>query len=434
VRARLGTVFQSLKVRNCRLFLSGHITKLTGVWMQYTAQDWLVLTLSHNSAYALGVVSALQYLPVMLLSLYGGKLADRYDKRKLLIAANAASSALALTMGLLVATDAITLHWVFLIAGLMGTVNAIETPVRQSFVSELVDRPLIPNALSLSAAAFNSARIVGPALAGGALALFDRDTAPVFLLNTLTYLGPLMFSLQMRPAELYREQVRARTDTRIREGLRYVREREDLFVPILMIFIAGMLGFNFMLTLPLMAKNVFHVGPAQFGLLTTALAIGALGGALASSARRTRPSLRVVLGMGTLFGLLETIVGFGPSFWVTFVLLIPTGFVMIFFAQASNQRVQIGTDPAYRGRVMALYILVFLGTTPIGSLLIGWLSGQFGPRVGIWGGGLTVLTAGLVIVTWQLRRSGRRLALQLTPWPRLYLADPPVTEEVAVSA
>jgi MFS family permease len=414
-------MFQSLKVRNYRLFTTGQITKLVGVWMQFTAQDWLVLSLSHNSPTALGVVSALQFLPVLLLTLYGGKLADRYDKRFILIYANAFFSVLALTMGLLVVTHTVTLHAVFVLAALMGTANAIETPVRQAFVSELVEKPLLPNALSLSAATFNTARIVGPAVAGGAIALVG--TGPVFLLNVLTYLGPMFSALRMRPAEFYREARTERPDASIREGLRYVRSREDLIVPMVMIFVIGLMGFNFQLTLPLLAKNVFQVGPGQFGLLTTALATGALFGALASSGRRSRPGIYVLIGAATAFGLLEAVVGFGGSFLVTAILLLPTGFFMIFFAQACNQRIQLGVDAAHRGRVMALWVLVFLGTTPVGSLLIGWLSERFGPRTGVWLGGVISFLAGASVLTYQLRRSGDRIGLRLRPYPRLHVVE-----------
>jgi MFS family permease len=429
VRARLGKTFQSLKVRNYRLFTTGQITKLVGVWMQFTAQDWLVLSLSHNSPTALGVVSALQFLPVLLLTLYGGKLADRYDKRHILIVANAFFSGLALTMGLLVVTHTVTLHAVFVLAALMGTANAIETPVRQAFVSELVEKPLLPNALSLSAATFNTARIVGPAVAGGAIALVG--TGPVFLLNVLTYLGPMFSALRMRPAEMYREAHTERPDASIREGLGYVRRREDLIIPMVMIFVIGLTGFNFQLTLPLLAKNVFEVGPGQFGLLTTALATGALGGALASSGRRSRPGVYVLIAAATAFGLLETVVGFGPSFWVTAALLLPTGFFMIFFAQACNQRIQLGVDAAHRGRVMSLWVLVFLGTTPVGSLLVGWLSERYGPRTGVWLGGVISFLAGASVLGWQLRRSGDRISLRLRPYPKFYVVEE--LEEAAVS-
>jgi MFS family permease len=431
VRARLGTTFQSLKVRNYRLFTTGQITKLVGVWMQFTAQDWLVLTLTHNSPSALGIVSALQFLPVLLLTLYGGKLADRYDKRLILIVANAFFSVLALTMGLLVVTHTVTLHAVFVLAALMGTANAIETPVRQAFVSELVDKPLLPNALSLSAATFNCARILGPAVAGVAIALVN--TGPVFLLNVLTYLGPMFSALRMRPSEMYREERTERPDARIREGLRYVRQREDLVVPMVLIFIIGLLGFNFQLTLPVLAKNVFQVGAGQFGLLTTFLAMGALGGALASSGRRSRPSVYIVIGSATVFGVLETIVGFGPSFWVTAVLLLPTGFCMVFFAQACNQRIQLGVDAAHRGRVMALWVLVFLGTTPVGSLVIGWLSQNYGPRTGVWLGGTVSSLAGASVLVWQLRHSGNRLAVQLRPYPRFYVIEDDADAAAATS-
>jgi len=421
VRARLGTTFQSLTVRNYRLFASGQILKLIGVWMQFTAQDWLVLELSHDSAYALGVVTALQFTPILLLTLYGGKLADRHDKRQLLIAAHGVFSVLALGLGILVATDTVTLTWVFAFAALMGTVNAIETPVRQAFVSELVTRELLPNALSLSAATFNSARVIGPALAGLAIAL--AGTGPVFLLNTVTYLAPMVFLLRMDVSRLHREQ-KMTQDTRIRDGLRYVWHRGDLLLPIALLFVVGLAGFNFQLTLAVLAKTVFGTGAEQFGLLSTALAIGSLGGALAGSGRRSRPSVYVVLGAAVGFGALETLVGFAPNFWSTALLLVPTGFFMIYFAQATNQRIQLGTDAAYRGRVMALFVLVFIGTTPVGAPAIGWLSQHYGPRLGIWAGGLMSLVAALVVLGWQLRRSGARIGLRLLPLPKLYVIAP----------
>jgi MFS family permease len=421
VRARLSKTFQSMTVRNYRLFSSGQITKLIGVWMQFTAQDWLVLELSHNSAYALGVVTALQFTPVLLLTLYGGKLADRYDKRTLLIIANSVFSVLALVLGLLVATGAVTLTWVFIFAVLMGIANAIETPVRQAFASEMVSHELLPNALSLSAATFNLARVVGPALAGGAIELVG--IGPVFLLNTLTYLAPMVSLLRMRSSELHLAPRNA-TDTRIREGLRYVRQREDLLLPMALLLVIGLVGFNFQLTLAVLAKTVFQTGPAQFGLLTTALAVGALGGALAGSGRRSRPSVYVVLGAAVGFGALETLVGLAPTFLVTAALLVPTGFFMIYFMQATNQRIQLGTDATYRGRVMALFILVFVGTTPVGAPAIGWLAEQFGPRLGIWCGGAVSLLAGLIALTWQLRRTGARIGLRLRPLPQLYVIAP----------
>ena len=422
MRARLGTIFQSLKVRNYRLFATGQITKLVGVWMQFTAQDWLVLELSNNSAQAVGVVTALQFAPVLLLTLYGGKLADRHDKRTILIIANSTFSVLALGLGLLVATGAVTLIWVFVFAALMGVANAVETPVRQAFASEMVGRELLPNALALSAATFNSARVIGPALAG--LAIQFVGLGPVFLLNTLTYLASMLGLARMRTSELHR-MPRNATDTRIREGLRYVSKRDDLLMPMLLILVVGLAGFNFQLTLAVLAKTVFHTRPAEFGLLTTALALGALVGALAGSGRRARPSVWIVLFAGVGFGVLETVVGLAPTFLLTALLLIPTGFFMIYFMQAANQRLQLGTDATYQGRVMALFILVFAGTSPVGAPVIGWLSEQYGPRLGIWGGGAVSLLAALVALGWQLRRSNARIRLRLSPMPKFYVVLPP---------
>jgi MFS family permease len=431
VRARIGTTFQSLTVRNYRLFATGQLIKLFGVWMQFIAQDWLVLELSGNSASALGLVTGLQFTPVLLLTLYGGKLADRYDKRRLLIAANAAFFALGMAMGVLVSTKLITLALVFVFAALMGVVNAIETPVRQAFVSELVEPVLLPNALSLAAATFNSARIVGPAVAG--VAIWLVGLGPVFLINGFSYLAPLVFLTRLDTATLFRTALPA-TRARIRDGLAYVWHREDLLLPILLLFVVGMAGFNFQLTLAVLAKTVFETGPQQFGLLTTALAVGSLAGALASGGRRSRPSVYAVLGSGIVFGLLETLVGIMPTFLVTALLLIPTGFFMIFFAQATNQRLQLGVDSAYRGRVMALFVLVFLGTTPIGGPTIGFLSERFGPRVGIWGGGLVCLIAAGLALAWHLRRSGERIRIRLRPLPRLEIVPAVVTAEAPALA
>jgi MFS family permease len=422
VRARLSTTFRSLQVRNYRLFATGQLVKLVGVWMMFIAQDWLVLQLSDNSATALGAVTALQFLPVLLLTLLAGKLADRYDKRKLLIAVNALWSALAVVLALLVASGVVQLWHVFVFAGLLGISSALETPVRQSFVSELVGTPLLPNALSLAAATFNSARVLGPALAGVAIAAFG--VGPVFVIAAVSSLSPLASLVRMRPAELHREALPPRDErapARIADGLRYVWHRPDLLLPIALIAVVGMLGFNFQITLAVLAKTVFHTGAASFGLFTTALAGGALGGALASTGRRGRPSVYVVLGAAVVFGVLETLVGFAPYFWLVVALLLPTGFFMVFFAQAANQRVQLGTDAAVRGRVMALYVLVFLGTTPIGAPLIGWLAEQFGPQSSIWFGGLASLLTAAAALGWQLRRTGQRLRLRVRPLPRLYV-------------
>jgi MFS family permease len=436
VRAVLSTTFRSLKIRNYRLFATGQLVKLVGVWMMFTAQDWLVLELSHNSPGALGSVAALQFAPVLALTLWSGKLADRYDKRTLLMAANAAFALTAIVFAVLVASGVVALWQVFLFAGLLGIASAIETPVRQAFVSELVEKPLLPNALSLSAATFNSARIGGPALAGIALALFH--TGPVFLIATALAIAPVFSYSRMRPAELHRATGKARVeskDARIVDGLRYVWQRSDLLLPIMMMAVIGMIGFNFPVTLAALAKIDFHAGPSSFGLLTTSLAVGALGGALAGSGRRRRPGAYRMIGAAAAFGLLEFVVGFAPSFVVAMILLVPTGFFSVYLAQSANQRVQMGVHGRYRGRVMALYVLVFLGSTPLGASLAGWWGERFGVPSSIWVAGLISFLTAVVALVWQLRNSGERLNLQMRPRPSLSLVrSAPDAETVVADA
>jgi MFS family permease len=435
VRAQLRKTFQSLRVRNYRLFATGQLVKLIGVWMMFIAQDWLVLQLSHDSATALGVVTACQFTPVLLLTLFSGRLADRYDKRVLLLAANATWSLLSMVMSLLVVTGAVALWHVFVFAALLGVCNAVETPVRQSFVSELVGTSLLPNALSLSAATFNTARIVGPALAGVVIAAVD--TGPAFLVSAVSSLAPLVMLLRMRAGELHRAALppmAERGAARVVDGLRYVWARPDLLLPMVLMSVIGMMLFNFQLTLAALAKTVFHTGAASFGLFTTALAVGALAGALAGSGRRSRPSVYVVLGAAVAFATLGTLVGFAPTYWLVVALLPPTGFFMVYFAQASNQRVQLGVDAAFRGRVMALWVLVFLGTNPIGAPIIGWVAERYGAGASIWMGGLISLVTAGAALAWQLRRTEHRVRLRMRPLPRLYVvpaADAP-REEIVV--
>lgn len=417
-------MFQSLQVRNYRLFATGQLIKLLGVWMMYIAQDWLVLDLSDNSATALGVVTALQFTPVLLLTLLSGRLADRYDKRILLFVANTFWTVLALGMSVLVLTGLAQLWHVFAFALLLGVANAVETPVRQSFVSELVGVSLLPNALSLNAAVFNSARIIGPAIAGVAIAVFD--VGPVFIITAVSSIAPLVNVVRMRTSELYRDALPPRderAEARVIDGLRYVWHRSDLLLPMVLMSVIGMSLFNFQLTLAALAKTVFHTGAASFGLFTTALALGALGGALAGTGRRSRPSIWLVIGAATACASFGTLVGLAQAYWLVAVLLVPTGFFMVFFAQAANQRVQLGVDAAFRGRVMALWVLVFLGTNPVGAPVIGWVAETFGAGAAIWIGALISLATALLALAWQLRRSGARLRFQVLPMPRFYVTQ-----------
>ncbi|MGC5051021.1 MFS transporter [Micromonospora sp. DT48] len=424
MQARLSTMFQSLQVRNYRLFAFGQLVKLIGVWMMFIAQDWLVLELSGDSATALGVVVALQFTPVLLLTLLSGRLADRYDKRMLLFIANAFWTVLSLAMSVLVLTGLVQLWHVFVFAALLGVANAVETPVRQAFVSELVGMSLLPNALSLNAAVFNSARIVGPAVAGLAIAVFD--VGPVFLFTALSSIAPLVTVIRMRPAELHRDPLPSRDEraaATVLDGLRYVGRRPDLLLPMVVMSVIGMSLFNFQLTLAALAKTVFNTGAASFGLFSTTLAVGALIGALAGTGRRSRPSVWLVLGAAIGCATFGTLVGLAPAYWMVVALLPLTGFFMVYFAQAANQRVQLGTDAAFRGRVMALWVLVFLGTNPVGAPIIGWVAETFGAGASIWAGGLLSLTTALLALAWQLRRAGARLRFQVLPLPRFYVTE-----------
>jgi MFS family permease len=420
VRSRLTTTFVSLTVRNYRLFAGGQLIKLVGVWMMYIAQDWLVLELSHDSATALGLVTALQFLPVMLLTLYAGSLADRFDKRTLLMISNSVWAVLAVVQAILVATGAIELWMIMIFAALLGVAQAIETPVRQSFVSELVGKTLLPNALSLSAATFQSARIAGPALAGVGIAAWG--TGPIFLLSTAVAIAPVIMQWRMNPAELHRAPLpgrEERADTKVMDGLRYVRHRYDLLLPMITIAMIATFGYNFQLTLALVAKTVFKTDAATFGLFNTALAVGALVGALAGTWRRSRPSVYLFLGAAIGFGVLSIAVGLSDSVWLVLLLLLPLGFSTVFLGQAANQRVQLGTDAAYRGRVMALYVLIFMGTAPIGSMIMSYVAEQFGAQASIWLGGAISLAAGVGALVWQLRHAGEKLSVQVRPWPRI---------------
>lgn len=426
MRARVRKTFQSLTVRNYRLFATGQLVKLIGVWMMFVAQDWLVLDLSDDSATAVGITVALQFVPVLLLTLHGGALADRYDKRKLLLVANAGFAGCAVVLAVLVATGAVQLWHVFAAAAAMGAATAIENPARQAFVSELVGERLLPNALALNSAVFNTARIAGPAAAGGAIAV--AGLGPTFLIATFAAVSPLVSLARIRPGELRRRPLpppAERAKASVSDGLRYVWNRHDLVLPIALVSVVGAAGFNFNVTLPVLSKVVYETGAGAFGLLAATLAAGSLAGALAGSWRRSRPSAYVVLGAAVAFGLFSMLTGFASPYWLVLTLLLPTGFFAVFFAQAANQRVQLGSDAAHRGRVMAVWVLVFLGTTPLGALAVGWWSERFGAASAIWLGGLLSLLAGTAGLVWQLRYHGHRLRFRVRPLPRLYVVRPP---------
>ncbi len=401
--ARHGT-FRSLRIQNYRLFAGGQVVSLTGTWAQRIAQDWLVLQLSGDSGVALGIVTGLQFLPVLLLGLWGGVLADRYDKRRLLLGLQAAMGAQALLLGLLDVTGVVRLEHVYALSLVLGLASALDVPVRQAFLVEVVGRDDLPNAVGLNSATFNTARIAGPALAG--LVITAVGTGPVFLGNAVSYLAVLAGLAAMRTSDLTPSEPVERGPGQVREGLAYVRQRPRLLVPIVLVAVVGTFGLNFQVTLALVAKQVFGAGAGSFGLLTAALALGSLIGALGSARRTDPPRMRRLLLAALVFGLLQGAAGLAPGFGSMALLLVPTGVAVLTFTTTANTLVQLGSDARVRGRVMALYVLVFLGGTPVGAPLIGAVAEVFGPRSGMLvGGGSVVVAAGVAALYLRTRRS-----------------------------
>jgi len=417
-------MFRSLRVRNYRLYASGQVVSLTGTWMQRVAQDWLVLELSGNSGTAIGVVLALQFGPTLLFSLFGGVLADRYDKRRILLVTQSVMIAQAAALGLLDVSGHVQLWHVYALATILGVTSALDVPVRQSFAVEMVGPDDLPNAVSLNAVTFNLARIVGPALAGVLIAAVG--TGWVFLGNSVFTIAVILSLALMRPGELFRSPPTGRSPGQLREGLRYVRGRPDLILPMILVFVVGTFGMNFPVTLALLAKEVFGRGATAYGLFSTAIAVGSLVGALASSRRTARPRLRVILAGAFAFGALEALVGVMPTYWSAVALLVPTGAAALTFTIAANSTVQLGSDPAFRGRVMALYLMCFMGGTPLGAPLVGAVSDALGPRAGMIGSGAVCAVAAVVAAVWVARRRGLHLTDELPHLrrPRPHHRDP----------
>ena len=403
--------FRSLRVRNYRLYATGQVVSLTGTWMQRVAQDWLILELSGNSGTAIGLVLALQFGPTLVFSLFGGVLADRYDKRRILFVTQSVMIGQAAVLGLLDVTGSVMLWHVYLLALVLGITSALDVPVRQSFVVEMVGSKDLPNAVSLNSVTFNLARIVGPAVAGVLIAVVG--TGWVFLGNAVSTVAVIVTLTAMRPAELFRSPPTGRSPGQLVEGLRYVRGRPDLILPMVLVFVVGTFGMNFPVTMALMAKEVFGRGATAYGLFTTAIAVGSLLGALYSTRRTTRPRTRLLLSGAFAFGVLEAVVGVMPTYWLVVALLVPTGAAALTFTIAANSSVQLGSDPAFRGRVMALYLMCFMGGTPVGAPLVGAVSDALGPRAGVVISGTVCAVAALVATVVVAHRRGLTLSAEV---------------------
>jgi MFS family permease len=402
-------MFAALSNRNYRIYVSGSFISNIGTWMQRVAQDWLVLELSGGSALAVGITTALQFLPMLLLSAYGGLIADRFDKRLILKVTQIWMALCAAGLGVLAVTGvAVTWH-VYLIAFLFGLGTAFDNPARQSFVSEVVGPRLLPNAIGLNSATFHAARIVGPALAGVVIAAFGSGWA--ILSNAITYGAFFAVLVLIDAGALQLTEPAARAKRQIREGLAYVRGRSDLMLVMFVVFFVGTFGLNFQMTSALMAQQEFHKGAQQYGILGTFMAVGSLAGALIAARRRKPPRGRFIVQMALIFGVIEILAGLMPTYASYAAILPVMGLAVLLTLTASNAAIQLGIDPQLRGRVMALYAMVLMGGTPIGSPILGWVGEVLGPRwTLIGGGGLTVL--GVLLSAAVL---ARRQHLQILP-------------------
>jgi MFS family permease len=378
----------------------------TGSWMQRVAQDWLVLQLTHDSGTALGITTGLQFLPLLLFSLWGGVIADRYAKRSILMVTQALMGALALVLGVLALTGSVRIWQVYLLAFALGMITVVDNPTRQAFAVEMVGKDGMANAIALNSAVFNLARIAGPAVAG--LVIAAVGTPAAFILNAASY-GAVLIGLKlMRPGELHAAPRPPRGPGQLREAMSYVRARPTLWMPLVLIFFVSTFGMNFQVTTALMSRTVFHTGAGAFGLASALFALGALGGALLA-ARRSQPTVRLLLTTSLIFSVLEIITGAVPSYLTFLLALVPTGLAMLTFTTAANSSTQLSTSPEMRGRVMGLYMLVFLGGTPIGSPLAGWVAEAYGARMSMIAGGVISLIATAVMTRMLARHRSVRL-------------------------
>lgn len=403
------SMFSSLKIHNYRLFFTGQVISNTGTWMQRIAQDWLVLTLTGSSA-AVGVTTALQFLPMLLFGLYGGVLVDRLPKRPLLLFTQSAMGLTGLALAALTLTGHVQVWHVYVTAFVLGLVTVVDNPARQTFVSEMVGPRQLANAVSLNSANFQSARLVGPAVAAVLISAVGSGYA--FLINGLSFAAPLAGLLMMRMGDLHKAPRTPRGKGQLREGLRYVAGRPDLIWPIVLVGFIGTFGFNFPIWLSAFADKVFDGGPGMYGTLNTLIAAGSLAGALLA-ARRGAGRLRLLVAAAAAFGVLEIVAAFAPSVWIFAVLMVLTGMFGLTVNVTANSYVQMATEPQMRGRVMALFMMVFTGGTPLGAPLLGWITDAYGARTGFAVGGAISLLAALAVGLILARVGGLKVKLDL---------------------
>nr|WP_204920249.1 MFS transporter [Microlunatus panaciterrae] len=408
-------MFSALRNRNYRIYVSGSFVSNIGTWMQRVAQDWLVLELSGGSGLAIGITTALQFLPMLLFSAYGGLIADRFDKRAILKVTQVWMALCAGVLGVMAITGVAVVWHVYLIALLFGMGTAFDNPSRQSFVSEVVGPEDLPNAIGLNSATFHAARIVGPAAAGLVIAAFGSGWA--ILSNAVTYAAFIAVLVLIDPKRLFISPPAVRAKRQIREGLVYIRGRSDIMLVLFVVFFVGTFGMNFQMTSALMAQQQFHRGATEYGMLGTFMAFGSLAGALLAARRRSAPRGRFIVCMAVAFGVIEVASGLMPTYWTYAASLPITGLAALLTLTASNACIQLSVDPQLRGRVMAIYAMVLMGGTPIGSPILGWVAEVAGPRWTLIGGG-ALSTIGVIVSAIVLaRRQGLNIAPVLRPRP-----------------
>ncbi|HEY8821979.1 MAG TPA: MFS transporter [Dermatophilaceae bacterium] len=427
----MSPTFASLSIYNYRLFAAGALVSNTGTWMGRVAQDWLVLTelapsTSVAPPVALGIVTGLQFAPLALFAPVGGMIADRFPKRRILFATQSAMALTSLLTGVLVVTGAVQLWHIYLLAFIQGVATALDNPARQTFVSEMVPHESLSNAVGLNSASFNGARLIGPGLAGLVIAAFD--TGPAFFLNALSFVGVLFALARMRPGEL-NVTPRQRGKGKIREGVRYVRGRPDIILIMALVFVLGTFGMNFQMTTALMATAVFGKGAGGYGLLGSIMALGSFSAALLS-ARRPNPRLQVLLVAYGAFAVASAAAALAPSYLWFAVLLIPVGLTALTVITTATAMVQLSVAPAMRGRVMALYLAVFMGGTPLGSPLVGWIGSAWGPRWTILVGSITTGLAVIAAMLYLVRSENIRVRYHRAERPRLSITRGEVIEPV----
>ncbi len=388
--------FAALRVRNFRLYFIGQLISTSGTWMQSVAQGWLLLQITGSSV-DLGIAVALQYVPMLVLGSYGGLVADRHEKRRILYATQSGAGLLALVLGVLVTTHHVNVSSIYVIAALLGVVNLFDLPARQSFVQEMVGRDLIANAVSLNSVLMNSGRLIGPSIAATLIALVG--TAACFYANAASFIAVIVALALMRSADFMTMKTVEREKGQLRLGLRYVMETPQLRNVILAVAVIGTFAFNFTVTLPVFAHVTFHQeNAANYGLLIGAMGLGAVVGGLVI-AHRSNPTPQLLAGLALGFGVFMTLTAFAPSLRLAALALVPTGAFSIAFMSTANSTLQLNSSQSMRGRVMSLYGVAFMGVTPIGAPLIGFIIAQSDPRIGLFtGAAMTLVTAvGLLV-------------------------------------